>query len=378
MVHALATHFDQGVWQSIVICSDDGPLKSDLESGGVQVRPVNLATKWRAVASIPALAREIRLANPALIHLHGQFAGFAGGIACRLARHSRIVYTARFPSFMTDGGFLRRQRNAFVERVSCQCAQAVVRVSECDRKEYVRRRLLSEHKSMVIYNGVAVEDFPLDATRQPWIEERNALQGGPVIGFVGRLADQKGVEVLLRALPNVLQRYPRCALLVAGNGPMMQGLNNLAGELGIQQSVRFLGWCHDVPTMLAGLDLLVIPSLYEPFGNIALEGMAAATPIVASRVGGLQETVLDGVTGRLVAPNDPLALARAIAEVLADPQKARRMGSAGRERVQRDFTIAAMLARYEALYRSVLIDSWPSGKLETGRDQRQASGGEPK
>jgi len=354
VVYDLATHFNQGIWRSIVICSDDGPLRERLQSQGVRVVAMNMATKWRALASIPALTRTIRHINPRLIHVHGQFAGFVGGIAARLAGYSDVIYTAHFPSFVTDWDLWRCLRNSVVEKVSCRCAKSLVCVCRADLEEYIRRGLVSTHNSGVIYNGVAIEAFSGGSPRLESTAPGALVQASPVLGFVGRLTDQKGVDVLLRALPTVQQHYARSVLLIAGDGPLRQSLENLTRKLGIEQAVRFLGFHQDVPRFLTEVDLLVVPSLYEPFGFVALEGMASGTPVVASQVGGLSESVVDGVTGKLVPAGDPAALAKAVVEMLADPVRAHAMGLAGKERVQRHFSRQAMLGEYERVYRTLV------------------------
>lgn len=365
IVYALATYFSQGVWQSVVICSDDGPLKRELESKGIRVIPMKLEKKWRALFSIPALVRIIRSIKPQLIHLQGQFVGFVGGIAARLAGNSNVVYTAQFPSFITDWDLWRRLRNALVERLSCLCAKKIVCVSKWDQREYIRRRLVPERKTCVIYNGVVPEEFSGENIGNLSVEQMGFTQASPVLGFIGRLTDQKGVEVLLNAMPIVLDEYPHCVLLIAGDGPLKQSLQNLTHKLGIEQSVRFLGFYRDVPGFLAAVDLLVVPSLFEPLGIVSIEGMAAGKPVVASRVEGLIETIVDGVTGKLVTPKDPVALARSIVEILVDPEKVRAMGSEGKERVQFIFSSETMLKKYELLYRSLLCGDVSTENLKT-------------
>ena len=155
-------------------------------------------------------------------------------------------------------------------------------------------------------------------------------------------------------LPCLPQRHRRCVLLIAGDGSLQPSLWALAHKLGIERAVRFLGFRRDVSDLLAIVDVLVIPSYFEAFPVVAIEGMASGTPVVASRAGGLVESIVDGVTGRLVAVGDSADLAAAILEVLADPDRAAAMGLAGKERVQRCFSGQVMLAKHEQLYKRLL------------------------
>jgi glycogen(starch) synthase len=156
---------------------------------------------------------------------------------------------------------------------------------------------------------------------------------------VGRLRIRKGVDVLLAALPELLRRHPGARLVVAGDGEHRTALQGAAAALGLEGAVTFLGRVggERVRALLPGAAALVVPSIYEGMPLVVLEAMAAAVPVVASRVSGIPEVVMDGETGWLVAPEDPPALAAALAALLADPQAARRRGAAGRRRLDERF-----------------------------------------
>ncbi|MDX1998031.1 MAG: glycosyltransferase family 4 protein [Thermoanaerobaculia bacterium] len=165
--------------------------------------------------------------------------------------------------------------------------------------------------------------------------------------FVGRLRIRKGVEVLLEALARLEDRGLGVRLLIAGDGEHRAALEARATALGLDAAVRFLGraGAGRVRTLLAGARALVVPSIYEGMPLVVLEAMAAGLPIVASRVSGIPEVVLDGETGTLVPAEDVAALAEAVAGLWADPAEARRRGEAGRRRVEECFRpeIAARL-----------------------------------
>jgi glycosyltransferase involved in cell wall biosynthesis len=158
--------------------------------------------------------------------------------------------------------------------------------------------------------------------------------------FVGRLRIRKGVEVLLAALPALLRAFPEARLQVAGDGEHREALEETAARLdlgGPAGIVSFLGRADAarVRGLLGGARALVVPSIYEGMPLVVLEAMAAGLPVVASRVSGIPEVVVDGETGWLVPPEDPAALAQALAQVYADPAEAARRGEAGRARVAR-------------------------------------------
>ncbi len=161
--------------------------------------------------------------------------------------------------------------------------------------------------------------------------------------FVGRLRIRKGVEVLLEALARPLLAERGARLLVAGEGEHRARLERRTRELGLGGRVRFLGrrGAGEVRRLLAGARALVVPSIYEGMPLVVLEAMEAGRPVVASAVSGIPEVVLDGETGWLVPPEDPAALATALAAALADPEEAARRGAAGRRRLEADFRPAA-------------------------------------
>lgn len=177
--------------------------------------------------------------------------------------------------------------------------------------------------------------------------------------FVGRLRIRKGVEVLLEALRDLRRRFPSvpsASLRIAGDGEHRERLERKAAELGLGSSVVFLGTCGAarVRTLLKGAAALVVPSIYEGMPLVVLEAMESGVPVVASRVSGIPEVVVEE-TGWLVPPEDPAALAGALAEVLADPDEARRRGEAGRRRVEGRYRPAAAAAAWRAeVFRDVI------------------------
>ena len=178
----------------------------------------------------------------------------------------------------------------------------------------------------------------------------------PIILTVGRLVRAKGIDVLLQALACVLDDVPDVRLIVAGDGVCREELQHLAQRLGIDRSVRFMGWVQprDVVALIDRATVMAVPSRWqEPFGLVALEAMHMARPVVASRVGGLPDAVRHEETGRLVPPDDVGALADALRIVLSDRDSAAAMGMRGREIARAEFDFARSVDRYESLYREV-------------------------
>jgi glycosyltransferase involved in cell wall biosynthesis len=172
----------------------------------------------------------------------------------------------------------------------------------------------------------------------------------PRLLCIGRLIPIKGHLVLLRALAQARSRVPGVTLDVAGRGPLEPALKAYARELGVEDSVRFLGFVSPIQSAVEESAIVVVPSLGEGFGMVALEAMERARPVIASSVGGLPEIVADGETGLVVPPSDADALADAIAALAGDLPGSAAMGIAGRRRALEEFTPERCVERVEALY----------------------------
>ena len=292
---------------------------------------------------IVGLARQFAAARADVVHTHNNVPLIYGGPASRLAGVRAVVQTRHGQAIGTTA----RHRAAF--RMASLFAGRVVCVSE-DAKRLSAAEGVAPRRLSVIRNGI-------DTARFAYL---GPVPDGPVV-TVGRLVPAKGVDTLLRAAARVARRRPGFRLEIAGDGVARPGLEALAVELGLTDRVRFLGNVQDVPGLLARASALALPSLSEGISLTLLEAAARGLPIVATRVGGNPEVVEDGVTGRLVAPADAAELASALVDLEANPNGARVMGRAGRERVERLFDVRRMVAEYEALYLKLLRRSAVNG-----------------
>lgn len=219
-------------------------------------------------------------------------------------------------------------------------------------------------KIHVVNNGTNPDVFtPTDGSRI-----RRELQVGdrPFLLSVCRLVGRKGVDTVLKALPAVLAERPDIVYVVAGEGPEAGDLKALASALGLLDNVRFVGRIPyaDLPAYYSAASMFVLPARQaepdvEGFGIVFLEANACGTPVIGARAGGVPDAIVDGETGLLVPPDDPEALARAILELLGNPERALAMGNAGRQRVEADFNwpavskrIANLLEKHLPPYRS--------------------------
>lgn len=211
-------------------------------------------------------------------------------------------------------------------------------------------------KVRVIDNGIDTDRF---AERRPTPELRSSLgiqADAFVIGTVGALSREKGHTFLLRAAPEVIESLPSAVFLVVGDGPERPALREEAVRLGVSDRVVFAGSRTDIPEILGIMDLFVLPSVQEGLPMALLEAQAAGVPTVATEVGAIPAVIRDGVTGLLVPPGNPAAIADSIVRLLSNPDAARSMAASGAARVRDDFSADVMARKYLDLYREILGD----------------------
>jgi len=272
---------------------------------------------WLSYCQAAARLAEASTRTADLVHCHDWMTVLAG-VRLRQVTGKPLVYNVHLP----QGKGLR----GALENLGLLAADIVLVNSQAVRSELLARGL-PVRRIEVVPNGVDLETFRPAAD---WPRD-----GGYVL-FAGRLVAQKGVEVLLRAFDAVLRRCPESRLVIAGEGDLELYLKGVARYLGFPDRVRMIGWQTGAALveLYQGAQAVVVPSLYEPFGIVALEAMACGRPVVASRVGGLEEILEDAVEGYLVTRGDHLELARRLAGLILDPQLRERMGAAARRRAE--------------------------------------------
>ncbi|MEA2071883.1 MAG: glycosyltransferase family 4 protein [Asgard group archaeon] len=225
-------------------------------------------------------------------------------------------------------------------------------------------------KISIIPNGVRYDEFYLDLLQEELEKhhQKYVAEDEKIVGFIGRLVPEKGVDVILRSVKTILHDHPKAKFVIAGEGWHCANLQNLAKSLGIEDKVFFTGYLPDEDFLpfFQVVDVLVIPSTYEPFGIVALEGMATRTPIVVSDVGGLSEIVDNRWTGLKVPPNDPEALASAVVELLNNPSFGSFLVKNAFEKIKHvyDWSIIAdqTINIYERVYKDWKNHNWKSRK----------------
>ncbi|MBI1765806.1 MAG: glycosyltransferase [Acidobacteria bacterium] len=296
------------------------------------------------------IAKLMRRERPDIIHTQS-WAGMDGVIARTLARQGKLVHSEHGRNLP----YIHHEppKRKLARRCAYELADAVFVVSEEMRQYFCRETGFAPARMRVIHNGVDVAGIE----RADPVGVREELGLSPtdfVIGTVARFQETKDLPTLVRAFAQLRQRQAHVKLLLIGDGAERGRLEQLALELSVAADVIITGIRHDVPRLLRALDAFALSSLSEGLPISVLEALAAALPVVTTRVGMLPEMLREGENGFLVAPGDVAVLAERLERLVINHDLARRLGAVGKQTVERDYSLAAMLRRYEELYLSLV------------------------
>lgn len=284
--------------------------------------------RWdpRAFADV---LRLIRRERSTIIHAAGQKGILVGRAAARIAGCKVLIH---LHDLYRPQPLVRP-----LLRATAGWTDLALAVSHAVAGHAVTEYGLSQDRVQVLYNGIDPAAFVAadpDAGRR-WRSLHGIGEAEPVIGIVGRIVPLKGHARLIAQMPRILERFPTARLVIVGDGPLRQDLEQRTHALGLQAAVRFVGQQDDMASVLAACDVVAVPSDQEGVSFVALEAMAAGKPVVASNVGGLREVLAGGECGVLVDVDDERAFGDAIVAILSDPARARSFVAAGARQVQR-------------------------------------------
>ena len=336
-VAALSAKLEERGHQVTVICPRGRPLVRELVARGLSVLTPRTTGKLDPV-TLMRVAGWLRHGGAHVLHTHLSTASLLGGLAARIAG---------VPSVATVHGLNTRACYNY--------AHAIIAVSHAVRQHLVAQGMPAA-RITVVHNGVDLEALSRSHAGPDIRRQWGVAPHAPLLIAVGRLAPAKGHRDLLQALGELIkqERWREVRLLVVGAGALLAELKRQAADAGIADRVIFTGFQRDVVPFLRAADVFVLPSIQEGLSLSALEAMALSKPVIACRVGGTPEVVVDGETGLLVAPGNASELARALERLLANPEEARRMGAAGQARVREAFDLEHMVLRIEQVYRNLV------------------------
>lgn len=344
VVVTLARTIDRTRFDVSVLCMNAaGALARELEEEGIPVITVPSPRQPDYLAALRVF-RILRRSRIDVLHTHNTQPFLEAGLAGRLAGVKTLVHTEHGRAWPD----LRRY--VWGERIMARFAYRVVGVSEETSAQLIEFGGIDPEKVVTIRNGIDPRPFDRSAGRSSTRRELGIAEGVPVICTVARFQREKGVDVLIDALPAIVRSIPDLVCLIVGYGEQGDELQARARGHGVEGYARFLGARQDVADLLMASDCFVLPSRREGLPMTILEAMAAGRPVVATRVGGIPGAVTDGKTGVLVEPESPAALASALVGLLAAPERAQAYGDEARKRFDADFSARSMTREYENLY----------------------------
>jgi len=335
---------------SPLVCSlsDKGAIGQEIENTGTEVLSLNKLKHtfdWTIVKDIHDL---IKKRNIKIVRTHQYHANLYGRLAAIFAKAPCIVASVH-NIYTRDKKFHRRIINKFLGRFT----DKVVAVSETVKKDILKYDCLAEDKITVIYNGIDVNNF-LNINGNLTRSKLSISQEVPVIGTIGRLTFQKGQKYLIEAVSIIKEKFPRIMLLMVGDGPMKEELQNYANTLGLNEHVIFTGSRRDVPALLAAIDIFVFPSFWEGLPSALIEAMASGKPIIASDIPPIREIVDSEKVGILVPPKNRNAVADSIELLLRNKNLAQKISNNAKEKVFSTFNIETTAKQYIDLFKNIL------------------------
>ncbi len=348
-LHAVGATCTVGVFDNAHSSNLEVAEVAEREGLGVELIRCQGRADWNAVRSIQEFAKRERID---VTHAHGYKAQIYGYLAVRSLPGQLVATCHGYHSRFSENGRrtaadIRQQIYATMDRALLRRFDQIVATSGI-LADSLRSAGIADEKLTVISNGVDLQGFesPIPAD-----DLQRLKRGRLAIGLVGRLTDGKGHRQLFAAMKDILIQHPAVLVFVLGEGPMRSGLERLALELGIEQSVVFTGKRNDMPSVYAALDIVTLPSLFEGMPMVILEALAACKPVVATRVGAVPDVILNEDTGLLIEPGDVPALGRALTRLIADAALRQSLAEKGRAFLTAHCSATSMARKYLDVYK---------------------------
>jgi glycosyltransferase involved in cell wall biosynthesis len=319
-----------------------------LEAQGVPVQPM-VIRHHADITIVPRLKQALETLAPDIVHTHLIHADLYGTLAARWL--GIPVISSRH----NDDAFRYRLPVRLVNRMLWRMTSAGIAISDAIKAFSIKVEGATPKQMHRVHYGLDTSVKPLDrtATKKKLVAELKLPADVQLIGMVCRLIEQKGVRYGLEAFIQLAERFPSAHLLVVGEGSLRPELEARTQAANLSNRIHFLGWRSDTQALMAGLDILLGPSLWEGFGLVLLEAMAQQTAIVASRVSAIPEVVIDDETGLLVEPRDVSALCDSLSAMLDDKALRQHMGLMGRDRLETAFSAKRMVDETIEVYHTV-------------------------
>ena len=347
----------------VVGISADGPDVPVVEAAGIPHFAVPMTRRITPIADLRCLwdlVRIMRREQFDVVHTHTPKAGLLGQLAARIAGVPTVANTLHGFYFHDDTKPWLRRFYIWMERVAANCSDTILSQNREDMATAVAEHIAKPEQLKWLGNGIDVARFDrrrlMDSSLEDLRREIGIDAGAPVIGFVGRLVEEKGILDLLQAATTVIEAIPNAQLLIVGpyDEEKPDALRpDVAERYGVAANCRFVGMRNDMPELYALMDVLVLPSYREGFPRAPMEASAMGVPSMATDIRGCREAVVHGENGLLFPVGDADALAQSLIELLQDDERRARMGETGRriaeDRFDEQKVFDRVLSEYERL-----------------------------
>ena len=343
---SLLENFDRKKFSLFVICPP-GPLAGEIKAlkKNIDLEIVPMKSKLD-LAAIREIRANIRHIKPDIIHVHGTRAGSLGRLAA-ISIRTPVIYTEHLwtKHYKLPSRLAHRMQIIGLWFLDMFTTLNIA-VSQAVKDFMIENQISRDKKIIVIYNAI---EPPHSMQKKAKIFSNKEI----IIGTVGTLNVQKGMQYLIAAMPQIIKEFPKVCLEIVGDGPYRKNLEKLIRKMKLGSSVKLTGFIKDIEEEMAKFDIYVQPSLSESFGLAIIEAMSLGLPVVATNTGGIPEVVTTGKSGILVESAKPAALAGAILELLRDTQKAVKMGKLAAEDVKIKFNLKDMVQETEKVYETL-------------------------
>ena len=343
-------HEDKTVNVFVATLNKEGVLLKEVEQLNLpQIPEFKLTSFFNAnfLRQVQKCAKFIRNNRIEIVHTHDFYTNIFGMCAAALARVPLKIASKR------ETGGMRSRSQKIIEKFAFRQANAIVANSEAV-KDYLISEGITSEKVKVIYNGLDLQRLTPQQTDRKTICAELGLPVDENIKFITLVANLrhtvKNQPMFLRVAEKVSQKFPNAHFVLAGEGELLENLQNLAMELKIDANTHFIGRCTRVPELLSISSAGVLTSFNEGFSNSILEYMAAGLPVVATNVGGAREAIIENETGFLVESDDSQAMVQRLIEFLQTEEKMRKFGANGRQTVENKFSLKSQLKKTLELY----------------------------
>lgn len=332
---------------NVIISSSGGELVGYLNKKDIRHLTIDMDTKAdvspKILSSYLKLSKTIKENNIQIIHAQTRVSQV---LACLLKKFQGIPFVS------TCHGFFKPRFN----RIYFPCwGDKVIAISKAVKKHLIEDLKVKPQDIELIYNGLDFDNFQKYEPNQileykKWI----GLKDGPVIGNIARLSSVKGQDYLIKAMKDVVKKFPSAQLLFVGDGKIKDDLVNLSQQLGLNENIKFIPSVEHTSSVLALMDVFVMCSLQEGLGLSIMEAQAMEVPVIASCVGGIPELIEDNKTGILVSPKDPKGISQKIIYLLENKEYAQTLAQNAKRNVLENFSLGKMIDKTEELYKKVI------------------------